>query len=125
MRIQRPDSHIYHAVFFNPDWLETKVAKALGVSNDVLYSKSEFAKDRFTRGIFFWMFSKYCGLTKAQIGSRYGQAQDRVGELIVYVSSRTISSDKDLVVSAIEPYLPIAQVRQQKKSLPRKGGRSR
>jgi hypothetical protein len=101
----------YKKVFFDEEWLEDWILSSLGASNDILFSKSDFRRDRSRRAVVFWAMLEYCGIPQTEICRRYGQYQSTVKGLIESVRVGNFDADRKLVVRSLEPFLPAQQVK--------------
>lgn len=104
----RPHSR-YKRVFFDENWLEDYLLRALAIKWDTLYSKSEFNKDRGNRAIIFWALYKFGGLGYAEIGNRFGANWTVIKKLVYDVGKGCWHSKRMEVIRSLTPYLPVKQ----------------
>jgi hypothetical protein len=98
----------YRSVVFDPNWIEEFVLTAMRFDRQVLFSKSEFNKDKAKRSIIFHSLKRYCKLSEYDIGRRYSTDPQEVRRRINYAASY-MSAEAEEILMAIEPHVPMNQ----------------
>jgi hypothetical protein len=105
----------YRKVFFDADWLEDWVVHVLETKFDMLYSKSEFGRDKAKRAVAYWALIKYGGLAQREVCERYGQQAATVSGLIASVNNNSFATSKAAVIKSLEPFIPVKQANEMVK----------
>jgi hypothetical protein len=78
----KPDLSIYQRVFFDHKFMEDYILSYAGKGIQALLTVSEFKKDREVKAAAFMLYFRYCGMTRQEIGQRYGVSGQYVANLI-------------------------------------------
>lgn len=98
----------YRKVIFDPNWLEDFLLTTTHITEEQIFSKSEFAADRRKRAIIFHSMYRYAQLSHADIGTRYSVDAGIVKALVGIATSKDWE-EKTFILDALQPHLPAAQ----------------